>query len=161
MKHTLRPLLAACLIASAPLAAAEGKQTASDTAFKAALAEMTPQQKAPLAQFAIAQADAELQKSFRSDRNIEQVRLTYEAGNTAKYIIRMRHDPKMAEILADPKQQKLFGEFMAHALKKHICSVSSKELGSLNLLGIEHLHIQVFHSRQALSDSTFPIKECL
>lgn len=158
MKHPLRTLFAACLLAAAPFAAAERTQDA----FAAVLAGMTPEQKVPLAKLAIAEANREIQKSIGSDPNIEQARITYEADNTVKYTIHMRHSNKAAELLADKERRQLFGQFMANGLKQHICFDGDKEkLRDLNLLGIERLHIQIHHERQPFSDSIFAIKECL
>lgn len=157
MNKPLTILFATCMLAAAPFATAESKKDN----FEAMLAKMSPEEKIPLAKLLVAKADAEIQTSLQSNKNIEKARITYEPGNTVKYTIHMRYDKKMTEILADGDSKKLFGQFMGNALKQHVCSGNGKELKSLKLVGIENLQIQIHHDNEPLSNSSFSIKECL
>lgn len=149
-------LLAACLLAVSPLAAAKD----TSDSFEQTLARMSPEEKAPLAKMLIAQANSEFQNSARSDPNIEQARISHEADNTIQYTLHMRHSPKVAKLLANSEQRQQFGQFFGSFLKQNICS-NKNDLQKLSLVGLERIRIQIHHDRKIVSDSSFAIRDCL
>lgn len=157
MNKHLTILFATCMLIAAPFVAAESKKDN----FETMLTKMSPEEKIPLAKLLVAQADAEIQTSLASHKNIEKARITYEPNNSIKYTIHMRHDKKLSEILNDNDSKKLFGQFMGNAFKKYICSGNQKELKGLSLVGIENLQIDIHHDEQPFIQSAFNITECL